>query len=178
MIQEKLITGQTTEEVWEQINTDFATLDSLNDYHIVIEQAGRHITLDIDIDFGGGFEGGYEITALTAPLPPTSFRFAIHPQDFLYEIGKLFGVQDVAIGYPEFDKNVIVKTNDEVKVRQLFADPDTREIFQSLSGYSLSITEDENDKVLLELNIQRGIIDADELLPLYTAFYNILNSLD
>ena len=178
MIQEKLITGQTTEEIWEQINSDFATIEDLNDYHIVIEQAGRHITLDIDIDFGGGFEGGYEITALTAPLSATSFRFAIHPQDFLYEIGKLFGVQDVAIGYPEFDKNVIVKTNDEFKVKQLFADNKIREIFQSLSGYSLSITEDEDDRVILELNIQRGITDAAELLPIYSAFYQILSSID
>jgi hypothetical protein len=177
MIQEKLITGQTTAEVWEQINADFASTEDLNDYHIVIEQAGKQITLDIDIDFGGGFEGGYEITALTAPLPNTSYRFAIHPQDFLYEIGKLFGVQDVTLGYPEFDKDVIVKTNDEIRTKQLFADSSIREIFQSLSGYSLSITEDEDDKLLLELNIQRGITDGEELLKIYTAYYEILNSL-
>lgn len=178
MIQEKLITGNTTEEVWEQINADYANLESVNDYHIAIEQAGHHITLDIDIDLGGGFEGGYEITSLTARLRNTSFRFAIHPQDFLYEIGKLFGIQDVKIGYPEFDKNVIVKTNDEIRVKQLFADPSIREVFQSLSGYSLGISEDEDDTLLLELNIQRGITDAAELLNIYSAYYKVLSSLD
>lgn len=175
---EKQISGQTVDEVWSQINADFAETDILTDYHAVIHQDGHNIVFDIDIDFGGGFEGGYEVTSLVADLPSTSFRFAIHPQDFLYEIGKLLGVQDVTIGFPEFDKNVIVKTNDEQQVKQLFADPAIREVFQSLSGYSLSIREEEGDKLILELNIERAVTDATELFSIYTAYYRVLLSLD
>ncbi|RXK83666.1 hypothetical protein [Filimonas effusa] len=176
MTQERMITGSTTEEVWDQINSDFETLEDVSHYHVLINHAGTRIALDIDIDLGGGFEGGYEVTSITAAIPDTTFRFAIHPQDFVYEIGKLFGIQDVTIGYPEFDKNVIVKTNDDTKVKKLFADSEVREAFQDLSGYSLGITEGDKEQLQLELNIQRGIIDASELLVLYSAYYKVLEA--
>lgn len=177
MTQERIITGSTTEDIWEQLNSDFETLEDVSHYHVRINQAGIQVLLSIDIDLGGGFEGGYEITSITAAIPETAFRFAIHPQDFIYEIGKLFGIQDITIGYPEFDKHVIVKSNDEAKVKLLLSDADVRSTFQDLSGYTLSITEGDKEQLQLELMIQRGIIDASELLVLYGAYWKVLEKL-
>lgn len=174
MQQDKLIKGESIDDVCAQIGADFAAEELLTDYHVVINQEGKAINLDIDIDLGGGFESGYETTTLTAILHDTPFRFAIHPQDFLYEIGKLFGIQDVTIGYPDFDAHVIVKTNDEEEVKRLFEDKGIRELYQNLDDYLLSVTENENYQVILEFSIQRGITDAAEMQKLYTSFYKIL----
>lgn len=175
MQHDKLIKGESIDQVCAQIQADFAADELLTDYHVVINQEGKAIQLDIDIDLGGGFESGYETTTLTAILHDTPFRFAIHPQDFLYEIGKLFGVQDVTIGYPDFDEKVIVKTNDEEDVKSLFADKSIRELYQNLDDYLLSVTENENYQVILEFTIQRGITDAAEMQKMYTSFYKILS---
>ncbi|BAV07281.1 hypothetical protein SAMN05421788_10295 [Filimonas lacunae] len=178
MQQNKLIKGESVSEIWQQIKADFTADEALTDYHVVINQDGKDIQLDINIDYGGGFEGGYELTTLTSIIHDTPFRFAIHPQNFLYEIGKLFGIQDVTIGYPDFDKKVVVKTNDEEEVKALFADKSIRETYQDMDDYVLSVTENEYNQVILELEIQRGITDAAELQQLYTSFYKMLDLLD
>lgn len=179
MQQNKLIKGESIGEVLQQINADLAAEEMVTDYHVVINQEGRAIDLNIDIDYGGGFEGGYELTTFTSVVHDTPFRFAIHPQNFLYEIGKLFGIQDVTIGYEDFDKKVIVKTNDEEEVKSLFADSQVRELYQNLEAeYVLSLTENEKYEVILELEIQKGVTDAAELQQLYTSFYKMLALLD
>ncbi|GGH74064.1 hypothetical protein HNQ91_003787 [Filimonas zeae] len=175
---EKLITGESIDEVCAKIKADLTAEELLTDYHVTIHQEDKSIQLDMDIDLGGGFESGYEITTLTAVLHDTPFRFAIHPQDFLYEIGKLFGIQDVTIGYPDFDKKVIVKTNDEEEVKRLFEDESIRVLYQNLDDYLLSVTENENYQVILEFTIQRGITDPAELQQLYTSFYKVLVQVD
>jgi hypothetical protein len=180
MQQEQVITGNSVDEIWQQINADFESLSALNDYHVVLQHGKRRITLDIDIHLGGEEEGGYETTIFTALLPPQNgFRFAIHPEDLLQEVGKFFGLEDKEIGYPEFDADVIVKTNDVPKVHTLLSDAGTRQLFQDLSGYSLSIKDDH--KIAgehLELNILHGITDAGTLKEIYQAYYSILSKLD
>ncbi len=179
MEQRKVITGNSVEELWEQINTDFANLVALNDYHVILQHGDKKITLDIDIHLGGELEGGYETTIFTALIPPQNgFRFAIHPEDIIQEVGKFFGLEDKEIGYPEFDADVIVKTNDVPKVADLFADAETRLLFKDLSGYSLSIKDDHKiEGEHLELNILHGITNAGILKEIYQAYYIILSKL-
>ena len=107
----KTISGNTA-EIWHQINTDFVTGNNLHDYHVLIQYENHDIEFDMVSSPGGSFEGGYDTTTLSAPLPThTPFRFAIFPEDFLNKIGKLFGMQDVITGFKEFDENVIVQTH-------------------------------------------------------------------
>jgi hypothetical protein len=40
----------------------------------------------------------------------------------------MLGMQDVEVGMPEFDRDFIIKGNDEGKLRQLFANPKIREL--------------------------------------------------
>lgn len=88
MEHENIISGRTEEEVWQQINNQFLANPDPLEYSAVIVQENRKIVLDIDIDLGGGFESGYETTALTAELHTApAFRFAIHGQHFSDEIG-------------------------------------------------------------------------------------------
>lgn len=178
MNDEKIITGNDEQEVWTQVTADLAGEEVLY-YNVVIRQGNRDVILNIDIDPGGGFESGYETTSFTAELKgSTDFRFAIHKQGFLDEIGKFLGMQDVIIGYPELDKNVIIKTNDEARVKAIFPDEDIRLFFQSLEhDFTLGIMK-HDDKRILELWIEEGITDADILRNVYHAFCTVLLLVD
>src|SRR4051794_30960510 len=109
MQEEKLIAGKTEEEVWQQLQADLERDPELLNYRTLIEQAGHRILLDIDIDLGGGFEGGYATTTLMASLQTsTPFKFSIHKEGVLDEAGKLFGMQDVVLGDPVLDDKLII----------------------------------------------------------------------
>ncbi|GGH67390.1 hypothetical protein HNQ91_001665 [Filimonas zeae] len=172
----KRIRGNSTEEIWQQLQDDFSTLTTLSDYAVLIEQENRNIELTMGVHLGGSEEGGYEYTTITAPLHPGhDFFFTIYPQDVFTEIGKLLGMQDIKTGYPEFDSQVIVKTNDALKFKKVFSSRDTRKVFESLSGYSLKITTEKGKGSQLELKVQRALTDISELKRVYKAFYQILS---
>ncbi len=174
----KTITGTNETEIWSHIQKDL-TLQDVFEYNVIIEQQDRQIELNIDIDLGGGFEGGYEITSFRTLLTvPNDFRFAIHKEGFLDEIGKFFGMQDVELGYEEFDKKVIVKTNDEEKVKKIFSDADERNFFKTLDAdYSFGITIRNHEKEL-ELTIEKGVTDPVILQNMYHHFYKLLMIVD
>lgn len=67
------------------------------------------------------------------------FSFAIYPQTKIAEVQKHFGLQDIIVGYPEFDSQFIVKGNDENKVRKLFASDNLRELIELQKSVRLSI---------------------------------------
>ncbi|MDT3404797.1 hypothetical protein [Mucilaginibacter terrae] len=184
MEDKKIIYGSAETEIWTQIEADFKADEDMFHYDVIIHQADRNISLYIDIDLGGGFEGGSEITRLSAPLniAPT-FKFAIHDKDFLDSIGKFFGLEDVYTGYPEFDEHVIIKTNHEGKVRELFADATLQEVFTRLEDFDFGIhthtVEDTGEEQpFLELNINVGITDATALKPIYDAFVKVITELE
>jgi hypothetical protein len=180
MRKENFIKGQDENEVWQQIHQQFVQNPDPLEYLAVIQQGTLRLTLAIDIDLGGGFESGYETTTFTAPLPAsTLFRFAIHDEHFTDEIGKFFGMQDVVIGFGQFDKKLIIKTNDEARVKTVFADASIREVFESLENFTFGIhtqhSADSQNEVVLELIIESGITDRDRLRNIYTAFFSVLN---
>jgi hypothetical protein len=171
----------TNSLVWEKIENDLAKDDVL-DYEVVIPEGGKDIVLTIDVDLGGGFEGGFASTTLSAMLPhDTDFRFAIHKEDFIDEIGKFFGMQDVKIGFYEFDKKMIVKTNDERKVTNLFSDLRVQQDLLSLKDFSFGIHShhvSNTKQPFLELVIDDAVTDISDLKKLYNAFYAVLLHLE
>lgn len=179
MIQRKNIAGDT-QEIWHAINTDFVSGNDLHNYHVTIQHENRNIDLDIVSSPGGSEEGGYAVTTFSSALPAhTNFSFAIFPEDFLKKIGKLFGQQDVMLGYPEFDHDVIVKTNNAHRLKRIFADPEVRKVFQSLSGYSLRIHKhDDKEGDHLELLIQRSLLNSGDLKRVFDAFCHVLDFLN
>jgi hypothetical protein len=184
MEHEHTISGRNEEEIWQQINAHFVANPDPLEYTAVITQEKWKIILAIDIDLGGGFESGYESTTITAELlSAPDFRFALHRQNFTDEIGKFFGMEDVEIGFSEFDKKLIVKTNDKLRIRKVFSDEAVRKSFESLSDFTFGITNKDNGQhdrntPFLELVIESGITDPKRLRELYHAFFSVLVSLD
>ena len=184
MEERKIITGNTEQEIWDQVSQDLTASEDSLTYDVLINQNGKQIELDIDIDLGGGFEGGSATTQLSAPLRVTrDFRFALHDQDFLDTIGKFFALEDIVLGYPEFDEHVVVKTNAREKVSELFADRAVRDVFTRLNDFDFGIhtrTPEDTDieEPFLELNINDAVTEPAALRQIYHAFYAVLTGLE
>jgi len=180
MQEERHLYGQNEDEIWQQLATDLQQNPDLLQYRAIIHQQNKEIALDIDIDLGGGFEGGYATTIFSAPFRNRDgFRFALHEESFFDDLGKFFGMQDVQIGYPDFDEHIIVKTSDEARVRTIFTDDALRNTLVSLHNFTFEIVlpdDDDNDgnDSRLELIIEEGITDPKRLRPIYNAFFSTL----
>ncbi len=181
----------TNSETWAEV-TDFLKGVSLPfQYSKTFNHNDKNVSLTIDIDAGGGFESGYEFTSLTAPVPVqftsissplatgSSLVFAVHDSKVMDRIGKVFGAEDVEIGYAEFDKLLVVKTNDKEALREIFSDREVRETFRELKEFSLEITEHEdgNPSHTLEFIIDRAITDVEELQKIFSAFTTVLDNI-
>lgn len=59
MEESKVISGSTEQEIWSQLQADLFT-DILN-YSAVLKLNDKEVSFYMDIDLGGGFEGGSEL---------------------------------------------------------------------------------------------------------------------
>jgi hypothetical protein len=174
-----IITGHADDKVWKEIGLDLSKEENQFEYDIIIDKNHHQVSLDIEIDMGGGFDSGYSSTVFTAQLNEIDFKFAVHEEHFIDEIGKFFGMEDIVIGYAELDKHLIIKTNDAEKMKFLFSNPKARAVFEKLNNFQFGMVrksvDQSNLKVLyLELFIEKGITDPSRLKELYDAFYSIL----
>jgi len=177
---ERHISGQNEDQVWAQLESDLSRDPELLQYRAHIEQQNHTILLDIDIDLGGGFEGGFATTIFSAHFAnPSGFRFALHEEGFFDDLGKFFGMQDVEIGYPDFDERIIVKTNDPARIRTLLSDGEVRQVLLSLQDFSFEIVlpeeNSDQEESTLELIIEDGITDAGRLREIYRMFFGVLS---
>ena len=179
----RIITGDSEFAVLEQLKQDFKNPDQLFDYAAEVRLGNRTIFVTLDIDLGGGFESGYAFTVLQAPFPdPTGFKFAIYPQDLLAEIGKLFGMQDVKVGYPAFDDKFMIKSNQPEKVKLLFTDPEIRQRLEKLHHFKFEINHvdvsEANHPARLELTISEGVTDPAAIEDLFILMLRTLDKLE
>jgi hypothetical protein len=178
MAEEKTFSANDASKLWQLVKSDMATRGDFLQYDVSLELPASKTLLTIDIDLGGGFQGGISTTTFKAHLSAVpAFRFAIHDETFMDEIGKFFGMQDVIIGYPEFDDLLIIKTDNEEMTRLMFSEPDTRKTIQSLTNFSLFVEHTEGSPSSLHLIINEGITAAEKLEELHSAFLSVLTNL-
>jgi len=173
----KIIKGNSEQEVWSEIEKDL-NIDEVDHYQVLIKQGDKNIEFIVDIDLGGGFEGGSQYAMLRSPIVvKNDFKFAIHNEDFIDEVGKFFGMQDVETGYEELDKHLVIKTNDENKARRIFASDTVRNILIALDSFHCGIHTHTNNGAkqhFLELYIDENVDDLLVLKSLYKVFYSLL----
>ncbi len=173
----RTFSGETEAELWEQIATDMEEQGDILEYAAEVKQQDRTIYFKIDIDLGGGFEGGYETTTFITTLPTQpALRFHIHPEDWVSEIGKFLGMEDVQLGFPRFDKVYIVKTNQPETLKALFADDEIRATLRELEKCDLKLTTSEENEVettSLSLFFESGITNP----PVLQAIYHLMLTL-
>ncbi|MBF9253456.1 hypothetical protein I2I11_09150 [Pontibacter sp. 172403-2] len=172
----KEFTGTTEAEIWQKVAEDIAAHKAVLKYTALLHQSGQQILFDLDIDLGGGFESGISTTTFRAAVPArVPLRFHLHEQDFLGEISKVLGMEDVKVGYPDFDAAFIIKTNQPDTLRKLFADESVRRILLRHTTGRLKLeAEDGSPDAILSFKKDEAIVEVTVLREIYHVLRVIL----
>ncbi|GGK88038.1 hypothetical protein ACD591_21015 [Rufibacter glacialis] len=177
----KTFSADTEEELWQQVAYDMAHQKELLQYSAQLTQAGQPIYFDIDIDLGGGFEGGISSTTFMAPVPSqVSLRFALHEQGFMDEVGKFFGMEDIELGFQDIDDAFIIKTNEPDTLKRLLADPVLHQLLLKHKSCEFRLQDDADEtgpETVLTFSKDEAILDLADLREIYSMLYLILQKL-
>jgi len=125
-----------------------------------------------------------KMTRIIVPISlKDNFRFEIYPEELIRKIEKIFGVQDIEIGYPEFDKAFIVKSNNEFKIKSLLRNANIRNLLLEQKNLNIQLSNQngiwEQPKNQFELSyyIDGEIHNVANLIKLLELFKIILDEL-
>ncbi|AYA37362.1 hypothetical protein D3Y59_10055 [Hymenobacter oligotrophus] len=177
----RVFSAQTEAELWRQVAADMARETDLLEYSAQLNLGGYQLLLDIDIDLGGGFEGGYEFTTLTAAVPDNvALRFVLHEQDLLHELGKLLGTEDVELGVQDIDDAFIIRTNDPAALQTLFASPDIHDTLLKYHECRLSLgpaSTDGDAALQLSFSKDAGVVEPAQLQEIGHMLFYLLRQI-
>ena len=182
------IFGPSQEEVWRQlcseIGAEFVAGGFWRGNKVQARVKEWTVTLDTYTVSTGKSHITY--TRIRAPyVNMDGFRFTIYRRGFFSELGKRLGMQDIEIGDPEFDRDYVIKGNDEAKVLALFGDPRIRQLIQAQPSIHLQVKDDEGGFSAsfpegvdeLYFHVVGVIKDVERLKSLYELFAETLNRL-
>ena len=123
--------GPSQQEIWRQLcaetGANYVEGGFWKGDKVQASHGAWTITLDTYTVSSGKHSTTY--TRLRAPyVNPEGFRFTVYWSGFFSDVAKWFGMQDVEVGYADFDRDFIIKGTDEMRLRQLFAEPRIREL--------------------------------------------------
>ena len=153
---------------------------------VVINQNGWNIFFDYYELIENGSKASQIFTRVIIPFTSiNNFKFEIYRTELFDSIAKLFGSQDVTIGYEDFDKEFIVKPNNEHKIKSLLRDSNLRKLIQSVKKVNIQISNQhgiwENNlpknEYELCLYIEEKVIDFEKLKGLGDILNQILEKL-
>ena len=184
--------GPSKEEIWRQLCSEIGAQYVQGGFWKGDKVQAHHgqwtITLDTYSEsHSDGHTTQYAMyTRMRAPyVNKDGFRFTIYRKNIFSGLGKFLGLQDVEVGFPDFDDAFIIKGNDEGRLRELFANPRVRELIEMQPAIHLTVKDDEGwfstafpegvDELCF---LVPGVInDVDRLKSLYYLFAETLNQL-
>jgi len=182
------IFGPSKEEVWkklsEEISADFVDGGFWKGSKVKGQVKQWTITLDTYAVSTG--KATIVFTRMRAPyVNKDGLRFKIYRRGLLSNLGKLLGMQDIEVGFSDFDDEFIIKGNNPDQIRQLFVSPTIRQLIQAQPSITLEVKDDEGwfgetfPEGVDELHFQVvGVIkEIDRLKALYELFGEVLNTL-
>ncbi len=184
----KNLFGPSKNEIWGQlckeINGDFTEDRFLKNGRLVVEHEQWSITLDTYTVHTGHAHITY--TRMRAPyINKDGFRFLIYNKSVFSRIGKIFKMQDVEIGDPQFDEEFIIQGKPESSVIKLFSNSEIKRLIENQKSIHFMVKDDEGwfrqkfPEGVDELYFQvRGVIkDKERLKELFDLFSLVLNEL-
>jgi hypothetical protein len=123
---------------------------------------------------------------MRAPFADTEeFRFTVYRKGIFSDAGKWFGMQDIEIGDEDFDRDFILKSNQEPKLRELLGSTKIRELISQQPQIYFAVKDDEGffgssfpggvDELYFQVV---GIVkDVERLKLLYALFAETLDQL-
>jgi hypothetical protein len=114
--------GPSTQEIWRQLCAEIGAQYVEGGFWKGDKVQATHgpwtITLDTYTVSTGKSSTVY--TRMRAPfVDPESFHFTVYRKGIFSDMGKWFGMQDIEIGDETFDRDFILKSNQESKLREL-----------------------------------------------------------
>ena len=137
--------------------------------------------LDIEIDLGGGFEGGSQ-TQRRPPSAQPYFLFSLHEQDWLHEIGKLLGLTDVQLGDPclwTLPSSLLPTMRPPCVSCYCWIWPCARRCCATRNAASrwLRLPDEVGADVYLTFSTETALTDPIELRKVYHALYTLLRKI-
>jgi len=180
--------GPYKNDVWKQlaaeINADFVDGGFWKGSKVQATVKEWTVTLDTYTVSTGKTHIVY--TRMRAPyVNKDGFRFKIYRKGIFSGLGKQLGMQDVEVGYPEFDDQFIIQGNDEYKLQLLFRNVMIRQLIELQPSISLEVIDDDGwlstkfpeDVDQLSFKVVGIIKDVERLKHLYELFAETLNHL-
>jgi hypothetical protein len=182
--------GPSRDEIWQQfaaaVDGQFSEGGFFGKGKVEAAHGQWLVTLDTYTVSTG--KSSITYTRIRAPyVNPDGFQFTVYRRGLFSNIGKWLGLQDVTVGYPQFDDDFIIKGNDETKLRQFFADERLRDLISAQPQIYFGVKDDENtfwggrnfppdvDELYFEVT---GVIkDMDRLKLLFDLFAETLDQL-
>jgi len=112
-----------------------------------------------------------QMTRVIAPITlKDNFKFEIYREGFVRKIEKLFGAQDIEIGYPDFDKAFTIKSNNESKIKTLLRNKEIRNLISSQTEVNIQISNYQGiwEKELPENEFELSYFIDDEIKDIET----------
>lgn len=180
--------GPSQKEIWQQLSAEtgaqFVEGGFLKSDKVQATHGQWIVTLDKYVVSSGKATVVY--TRMRAPyVNPDAFRFRVYRHGVFSSLGKMLGLRDVEVGYPDFDRDFIIKGNDESRLRRLFGNPKIRELISAQKDIDFSVKDDEGwfgpafpDGVdELSFMVVGLIKDVERLKHLYELFGETLDEL-
>jgi hypothetical protein len=180
--------GPSKAEVWAQLagetGATFVEGGFFGKDKVVARVRDWTVTLDTVVVSAGKTTVIY--TRMRAPyVNPDGFRFDVYRKSVFSGLGRLLGIQDVAVGVPDIDEEFVIKGGDESRLRALFADPKLCELIRAQPEFHLQVKDDEGwfgthfPEGVDELHFQvLGVIkDIPRLRALFDLFAEVLDRL-
>lgn len=180
--------GPSKKEIWkalcEQTGSTFIDGGFLKGDKVIAQYRDWTITLDTYTVSTGKSSTTY--TRIRAPyVNADGFRFTIYRNGIFSDLGEFLGFRDIEIGNDDFDREFVIKSECEDKVRGLLADPKIQELIREQPRFHLRVKDDEGwfggafpegvDELYFRVP---GIIrDMEQLRQLFELFSEILDRL-
>jgi hypothetical protein len=180
--------GPSQKEVWQQLSSEIHA-NYIEGSFWTGSKAEAHVDnwivlFDIYTVSDGKVSTTY--TRIRAPFENLgNMYFKIYRKGVFSNLGKLLGMQDINVGYSDFDEDFIIKGNNELKIMQLFSNEKIRKLIKHQKSINLEIKDDEgtfgshfpSNADELYCTVNGEIKDIEQLKELYELFAEVLKEL-
>jgi hypothetical protein len=180
--------GPSKEEVWQKLSAEIGGTFIAGGFwkgdKVQVAHGEWVVTLDTYVVSTG--KSAITYTRLRAPyVNPAKFRFSVSQSNFFTGVAKWLGMQDLEVGHEEFDRDFVIKGNDEGKLRALFDSAKLREMLEVQPPISFTVKDNDgfggvsfpDDTDELCFTVLGVVKDADRLKKLFELFAETLDQL-
>ncbi len=138
--------GPSKDEIWRQLCTEVGA-DFVDGGFWRGNKVQSHVkqwTVTLDIFTVSSGHSHHHFTRLRAPyVNADGFRFLVYRRGVFSGLGKILGMQDVEIGFPDFDRDFVIKGNDQARLQQFFSYEKIRSLLQAQPDVRFEVVDDE-----------------------------------